>query len=250
MWFLGCEHSLAASTKVEENEQWWGSYLGGKRKYALDLLKYADTLDIKPVATPMDLVVKLNEKDGDPLTVPTHYKTIVATVVEFETETDRILWAFDSFGPCGVKLKFCRRLSYGYAIHLCFMIDYAVWYVHFDEMDAYVTAGSLAKVAESPRLVDKMKYVFGRSRSKDESFAGLMRDLCCALRVSLSKNRRLVAELEAVGDVEGAAKFLKHMRVFIARDVVTLGELETLLVRAQVGVSLKSGFVVDIEVKE
>nr|GEV70200.1 homogeneously-staining region [Tanacetum cinerariifolium] len=77
MWFLGCEHSLAGSTKVKENEQWWGSYLGGKRKYALDLLKYADTLDIKPVATLMDLVVKLNEKDGDPLTVPTHYKTIV-----------------------------------------------------------------------------------------------------------------------------------------------------------------------------
>nr|GEV14146.1 retrovirus-related Pol polyprotein from transposon TNT 1-94 [Tanacetum cinerariifolium] len=48
-----------------------------QRKYALDLLKYADTLDIKPVATPMDPIVKLNEKDGDPLTKPTHYRTIV-----------------------------------------------------------------------------------------------------------------------------------------------------------------------------
>ncbi|GKB14948.1 hypothetical protein Tco_0848871 [Tanacetum coccineum] len=93
--------------------------------------------------------------------------------------------------------------------------DYAAWYVHFKELDAYVTARSLAKlskVAESPRLADKMKYVFGRSR--------------------------------------GAAKSLEHMRVIVARDAVTLGELETLLARAQVGVSLKAGFVADIEVKD
>nr|GEX76082.1 hypothetical protein [Tanacetum cinerariifolium] len=115
-----------------------------------------------------------------------------------------------------------------------------------------------------------MKYVFSRSRGEDESFAGLMRDLCLSLRVSLSKKRRLVAESEAVGEVEGtgcvsyhwefgkgdiengdrvslskkrrlvaeseavgevegAVKCLEHMRVIVARDAVTLGELETLL---------------------
>nr|GEX69756.1 hypothetical protein [Tanacetum cinerariifolium] len=108
----------------------------------------------------------------------------------------------------------------------------------------------LSEVAGSPHLVDKMKYMFGRSRGEDDSFTGLMRDLCCALRVSLSKKRRLVAELEAVGDVKGTAKSFEHMRVVVARDAVTLGELETLLAHAQVGVSLKSGFVVDMEVKE
>ncbi|GJX67041.1 hypothetical protein Tco_0302768 [Tanacetum coccineum] len=108
----------------------------------------------------------------------------------------------------------------------------------------------LSEVVESPRLVDKMKYVFSRSRGEDESFAGLMRDLCLSLRVSLSKKRRLVAELEAVGEVEGAVKCLEHMRVIVARDAVTLGELETLLGRAQVGVSLKAGFVADMDVKD
>ncbi|GKD29571.1 retrovirus-related pol polyprotein from transposon TNT 1-94 [Tanacetum coccineum] len=52
-----------------------------QRKYALDLLKYTDTLDIKPVATQMDPIVKLNEKDSDPLTDPTHYRTIVGKLI-------------------------------------------------------------------------------------------------------------------------------------------------------------------------
>nr|GEW97263.1 hypothetical protein [Tanacetum cinerariifolium] len=108
----------------------------------------------------------------------------------------------------------------------------------------------LSKVAESPRLVDKMKYIFRHSHSEDESFARLMRDLFLSLRISLSKKRRLVAELEAVREVEGAVKCLEHMRVIVARDAVTLGELETLLGRAQVRVSLKAGFVADMEVKD
>ncbi|GJY60274.1 hypothetical protein Tco_0460931 [Tanacetum coccineum] len=116
--------------------------------------------------------------------------------------------------------------------------DYAAWYVHFEELDAYVTVRSLAKlseVAEPPRLEGKMKYVFGRSRGEDESFAGLMHDLCFSLRISLSKKRRLVAELEAVRGVEGATKCVEHMRVIVAHNAVTCGELETLLARAQVG---------------
>ncbi|GKD55368.1 hypothetical protein Tco_1288755, partial [Tanacetum coccineum] len=105
----------------------------------------------------------------------------------------------------------------------------------------------LSDVAESPRLADKMKYVFGRSRGEDESFAKLMRDLCFALRISLSKKRRLVAELEALGEQEGVAKPFEHMKEIVARDAVTLGELETLLTCAQVGVSLKASFVADME---
>nr|GEX18438.1 hypothetical protein [Tanacetum cinerariifolium] len=88
------------------------------------------------------------------------------------------------------------------------------------------------EVAESPRLRDKMKYVFSRSRSKDESLGSLMRNLCSALRVSLSNKRRLVAELEEIGELVGAAKSLEHMRVIVGSDAVTLGELEALSTRA------------------
>ncbi|GJT73000.1 hypothetical protein Tco_1032286 [Tanacetum coccineum] len=103
----------------------------------------------------------------------------------------------------------------------------------------------LSDVVESPRLADKIKYVFGRSCGEDESFAKLMCDLCFALRISLSKKRRLVAELEALGEREGVAKPFERMKEIIARDAVMLGELETLLARAQVRVSLKAGFVAD-----
>ncbi|GJY45185.1 hypothetical protein Tco_0433398 [Tanacetum coccineum] len=85
----------------------------------------------------------------------------------------------------------------------------------------------LSEVAESPRLEDKMRYIFGRSRGEDELMARLMRDLCLSLRVTLSNKQRLVAELEVVREVEGVVKYLEHMRVIVARDVVTLGELET-----------------------
>ncbi|GJX95037.1 hypothetical protein Tco_0349623 [Tanacetum coccineum] len=161
---------------------------------------------------------------------------------------------------------------------MCFYaVDYCVWCVRFEELDAYVTAGSLAKsiisahlvsqpylvymgpffildklseVAELARLVDKMKYVFGRSRGEDESFAGLMLNLCLSLRILLSKKQRLVAELEAIGEVEGVVKSLEHMRFIVAHDAMTLGELETLLGRAQIGVSLKAGFIANMEVKD
>nr|GEY59500.1 hypothetical protein [Tanacetum cinerariifolium] len=90
----------------------------------------------------------------------------------------------------------------------------------------------LLEVVVSPRLGDKMKYVFGHSRSEDESLGSLMRNLCSALRVSLSNKQRLVAELEALGELEGATKSLEHMRVIVGHDAVPLGELEALWARA------------------
>ncbi|GJW70440.1 hypothetical protein Tco_0127357 [Tanacetum coccineum] len=116
------------------------------------------------------------------------------------------------------------------------VVYFATWYVYFEELDVYVTAGSLAKI-KGPYLflfIYKLSEVAESSRLADK----------------MNKKRRLVAELEAVGEVEGAAKSLEHMRVVVACDVVTLGELETLLARAQVGVSLKAGFVADMEVKD
>ncbi|GJZ31345.1 hypothetical protein Tco_0576392 [Tanacetum coccineum] len=108
----------------------------------------------------------------------------------------------------------------------------------------------LSEVTGSPRLGAKMKYVFGRSRSEDESLGSLMHILYSGLRVSLSNKRRLVAELEALGESEGAVKCLEHMRVIVGRDAVTLWELEALLARSQVGAALKTGFVADMEVQE
>ncbi|GKA60146.1 hypothetical protein Tco_0759459 [Tanacetum coccineum] len=69
-------------------------------------------------------------------------------------------------------------------------------------------------------------------------------------RISLSKKRRLVAELEALAERGDVAKDLEYMRDIVARDTVTLEELETLLARAQVGVSLKVGYIADMEEKE
>ncbi|GJU19990.1 hypothetical protein Tco_1153332 [Tanacetum coccineum] len=106
------------------------------------------------------------------------------------------------------------------------------------------------EVAESPRLSDKMKVVFVRARSEDETFAGLMRDLCFSLRISLSKKRRLVAELEALGEHGDAARPLEHMRYIFAHDYVTLRDLEQLLARAQVEAGLKASYVADIEANE
>ncbi|GJV66232.1 hypothetical protein Tco_1477060 [Tanacetum coccineum] len=68
--------------------------------------------------------------------------------------------------------------------------------------------------------------------------------------ISLSKKRRLVAELEALGERRDAARSLKHMREIVARDSVTLGDLEQLLARAQVEASLKAGYVAHMEEKK
>nr|GEY65776.1 hypothetical protein [Tanacetum cinerariifolium] len=99
-------------------------------------------------------------------------------------------------------------------------------------------------------LDDKMKVVFDRARSEEKSFVGLMRDLCFLLKISLSKKRRLVAELEALVERGDAAKPLKKIREIVARDSMTLKDLEKLLARDLVRVSLKDGYVADMEEKE
>ncbi|GJY16887.1 hypothetical protein Tco_0387309 [Tanacetum coccineum] len=100
------------------------------------------------------------------------------------------------------------------------------------------------------RVKDKMKVVFTRACTEDESFAGLMRDLCFGLRMTLSKKRRLIAELEALGEGGDAVRSLDHMREMVARDYDTLGILEQLLARTHVRMSLKDGYVADMEEKE
>nr|GFC87558.1 hypothetical protein [Tanacetum cinerariifolium] len=68
--------------------------------------------------------------------------------------------------------------------------------------------------------------------------------------ISLSKKRRLVAELEVLAERGDAGKPLEQIREIVTRDSVTLRDLEKLLACALVGVSLKEGYVSNMEVKE
>nr|GEW50586.1 hypothetical protein [Tanacetum cinerariifolium] len=95
-----------------------------------------------------------------------------------------------------------------------------------------------------------MKVMFDQTRNEETAFASLMHALWFSLRISLSNKRRLVAELEGLVERGDATKPLEHMREIDARDSVLLGELEKLLARAQVRVSLKDGYVTDMEENE
>nr|GEZ52963.1 hypothetical protein [Tanacetum cinerariifolium] len=108
----------------------------------------------------------------------------------------------------------------------------------------------LAEVANSSRLQDKMKAVFVQAYGADESFIALIRDLCSALRVSISKNQRLIAELDALGQPLEASKPLDYMKEMVVRDFATLGVLEQLLAGAHVGMRLKASYVAAMEVTE
>nr|GEV79214.1 hypothetical protein [Tanacetum cinerariifolium] len=92
--------------------------------------------------------------------------------------------------------------------------------------------------------------VFSRARSEDESFIGLMHDLCSGLRLSLTKNQRLIAKLEALGQQGDALKPLEYTREMVARDSATLRVLEQLLAGIHVGMRLKAGYVADMEETE
>ena len=110
-------------------------------------------------------------------------------------------------------------------------------------MGAFLMLDKLTEIADSVVLQDKMKIVFSRARSADESFVELMRELCSGLRLSVNKHRRLIAELEALGQRADALRSLECMREIVSRDVATLGILEQLLASSQVGVRLKAGYV-------
>ncbi|GJR06763.1 retrovirus-related pol polyprotein from transposon TNT 1-94 [Tanacetum coccineum] len=52
-----------------------------QRKYALELLECADVLNLKPIATPMDPISKLNDTDGYLLLDPSTYRTLVGKLL-------------------------------------------------------------------------------------------------------------------------------------------------------------------------
>nr|GEV69450.1 hypothetical protein [Tanacetum cinerariifolium] len=106
---------------------------------------------------------------------------------------------------------------------------------HSLAMATFLLLDKLAEVAGSSCLQDRMNLVFSGARSEDESFIGLMCDLCFGFRMRLNKNRRLVPELEALGQQRDALRSLGYLREMVVRDSGMLGVLEQLLTDAHVG---------------
>ena len=57
--------------------QYNSSVIMSQRKYVLDILEETDTLDCKPIDTPMDLNVKLVPEQGKPLRDSRRYRRLV-----------------------------------------------------------------------------------------------------------------------------------------------------------------------------
>nr|GEV66346.1 hypothetical protein [Tanacetum cinerariifolium] len=157
-----------------------------------------------------------------------------------------------------VSLKLCPTVSHGCDLRQWSVMS--IWALADDVDVVYIFALSLkllvmaalyilnklAEVVGSSRLQDKMKIVFMQDRGSDDSFIALMHDLCFALRVSIAKNRRLVAKLEALGQRAEALKPLDYMKEIVGRDAATLGVLEQLLAASHVGMRLKASYVAEI----
>ncbi|GJT81636.1 RmlC-like cupins superfamily protein [Tanacetum coccineum] len=52
-----------------------------QRKYALDLIEYANLQNEKPAKTPLDLRIKLTYTEGEPLQDPSYYRTLVGKLI-------------------------------------------------------------------------------------------------------------------------------------------------------------------------
>ncbi|GJZ34620.1 hypothetical protein Tco_0580437 [Tanacetum coccineum] len=117
-------------------------------------------------------------------------------------------------------------------------------------MAVFLILDKLIEDAKSFRLQDKIKMWFTRVHTEEESFAAQIRDFCFALRVTLSKHHRLIAELEALGQRGDALRALDYMREIIAHDSAKLRVLEQLLACTHVGIPMKAGYVTDKEEKE
>ncbi|GKB08741.1 F-box domain containing protein [Tanacetum coccineum] len=73
---------------------------------------------------------------------------------------------------------------------------------------------------------DKMKLWFTWAHTEEQSFSMGIRAFCFKLRASLNQHRRLIAELQALGQRGDALRVLEGMREIVARDVVKLRVLE------------------------
>nr|GEU51026.1 hypothetical protein [Tanacetum cinerariifolium] len=114
-------------------------------------------------------------------------------------------------------------------------------------MAALYILDKLSEVAGSSLLEDKMKVVFSRARECDEGFVEALKELSSAFRVSITKDRRLIAELEALREWGDALKPLEYIREMVARDFARVEILEQLLADAHVGMRLKAAYADEME---
>nr|GEX13937.1 hypothetical protein [Tanacetum cinerariifolium] len=104
----------------------------------------------------------------------------------------------------------------------------------------------LSEVANSSQLKDKIKVVFSRAQDSDESFIELLRELCSAIRLSITMDQRLIVELKVLGPRANVLKSLEYMREMVARDSARVGILEQLLAGAHVEMRLKAEYAADM----
>ncbi|GKD62432.1 retrovirus-related pol polyprotein from transposon TNT 1-94 [Tanacetum coccineum] len=85
-----------------------------QRKYASELLECADVLDIKPIATPMDTTIKLNDSDGYLLPDPSTYRTLVGKLLYLTiTRPDLSFTAQALNSTCEISWLKCLLLDLG-----------------------------------------------------------------------------------------------------------------------------------------
>ncbi|GKD43972.1 hypothetical protein Tco_1268617 [Tanacetum coccineum] len=138
-----------------------------------------------------------------------HVKIIEADILEMgQFELLLLLAGLCSYG--------CEELEIGQM----FSYHSFIYTISFKSlaMAAFLLLDKLAEVDGSSRLQDRMNLVFSGVRSEDESFIGLMRDLCFGFRIRLNKNQWLIAELEALGQRGDALRSLDYLREMVARD--------------------------------
>ncbi|GJU70525.1 hypothetical protein Tco_1256784 [Tanacetum coccineum] len=117
-------------------------------------------------------------------------------------------------------------------------------------MATFEILDELTVVADSHRLQDRMKVCFVQKRGEEEAFAGFLRDQCADIKITNSKNQRLITELEALGERGDAVRCLDHMREIVRRDSAKLVVSEQLLAGTHAGIGLKDSYVADMEENE
>ncbi|GKC97637.1 hypothetical protein Tco_1167912 [Tanacetum coccineum] len=110
-------------------------------------------------------------------------------------------------------------------------------------MGPFFALENLSDVTKASNLNDKMKVVFEEARREEKGIIRVLQNLCFSMNISLSENRRLVAELELVVERGEAAKSLQQIRNIVASQTAIYGEPDKVLAHAFVGLSLKSGYI-------
>ncbi|GJZ04098.1 hypothetical protein Tco_0537373 [Tanacetum coccineum] len=108
----------------------------------------------------------------------------------------------------------------------------------------------LTEVADSSRLQDRMKVWFVQKRAEEEAFAWFLCDRFACLRMSMSKDQRLISELKALGEWGDVVRCLDHVKEIVTRESTKLGVLKQLLAGTHVRLGLKDSYVADMKEKE